>query len=215
MPEEDLEAATASADLCRFIAACYYQPGPEFSEENLFESMAAAAKRLDARLAEHVRHMAEDFEATGHEQLLLDYTRLFLGPTEAVAQPYESVWTGPTAAVMGKSTVSVLELYREGGFDIDPGFRDLPDHIACELEFLYLQLFREGQARAQEDDSALASATALRRRLLDGHLRGWVFRFSAAVAAGAQSVFYRELAGLTDRFVQREMDRVNPSSTWR
>ena len=198
--------ATARADLCRFLAACYYQPGPEFAEEKLFESMGIAAQRIDARLAEHVCRMAADFTATGHEQLLLDYTRLFVGPTEAVAHPYESVWT-EGGAVMGRSTLSVLELYREGGFDIDPAFGDLPDHVACELEFLYLLLFREMQARGEDDPGKLASAATLRRRLLDEHLGNWVFPFAAAVAAGARSVFYRELAGLTDRFLRLETSR--------
>ena len=38
-----LEHGLAREDLCRFLAACYYQPGPEFAEEKVFDSMLAAA----------------------------------------------------------------------------------------------------------------------------------------------------------------------------
>lgn len=169
--------------------------------------MLGAASEVDAQLAAHVGRMAEDFAATGHEHLLVDYTRLFLGPTDAIAPPYESMWVEDSATVMGKPALAVLDLYREGGFGIDDEFRDLPDHVACELEFLYLLLFHENQARAQGDGEAMASATALRGRLLDEHLRAWISPFTAEIASGAQSAFYRELAALTDRFVQLEMNR--------
>jgi TorA maturation chaperone TorD len=50
----------------------------------------------------------------------------------------------------------------------------------------------------------------LRERFLHGHLGGWVAPFTDAVRAGTQSAFYRELAGLTERFVMMEAAR-NPS----
>jgi TorA maturation chaperone TorD len=39
---------------------------------------------------------------------------------------------------------------------------------------------------------------------LDIHLGAWVAPFAAAVAAHAQTAFYRELAALTERFVRME-----------
>lgn len=208
MREYDPQAGGARTDLCRLIAACFYQPGPEFAEERVFEAMVALAGRIDEHLAEHARRMAEDFGHSGHEALLLDYTRLFLGPNGALAQPYESAWSKDPAMPMGQSTLSVLQLYRDGGFEADEGFHDLPDHVACELEFLYLLLFREHQARAQGDADATAAAVGLRDKLLGEHLGAWIGPFTDAVAEGAQSAFYRELAALTARFVMLEGDRL-------
>ena len=45
MSDFDPDRASAREDLCRFLAACYYEPGPEFAEEKLFDSMLAAASR--------------------------------------------------------------------------------------------------------------------------------------------------------------------------
>lgn len=194
----------ARADLCRFLAACYYQPGPEFAEEKVFDSMLDAASRIDPALAAHARRLGEHFSAEGQENLLLDYTRLFLGPNQAIAQPYGSVWMSAGDSLMADSTMAVQRLYEEGGFDIADDFRELPDHVAAELEFLYLLIFRQNQAHRTGDREALNSAIGLHKRFLDEHLGRWVGPFSAAVRSGAQSAFYRELAEFTSRFVTME-----------
>ena len=204
MPHYDQDKGIAREDLCRYLAACYYQPGPEFAEEKVFDSMLRAATRIHPDLAAHARRLGEEFAAEGAENLLLDYTRLFLGPTHIIAKPYGSVWLEGQNSLMVKSTIEVLELYKEGGFEMDEGFRELPDHIAAELEFLYLLIYRANEAHRNGDPEALEAKLALRRRFLDAHLGRWIGPFAAAVRAGAQSAFYRELAALTDRFVRME-----------
>lgn len=207
IPNDETLRGAARADLCRFLAACHYQPEPAFAEEGLFASMQQVATVVDPDFAAAARRLGDAFAADGQERLLLDYTRLFLGPVDTLARPYESCWRGDATAVMGESTVSVIELYHQAGFEIDQEFRDLPDHIAVELEFLYVLLFRENAATAEGDRDAAGNASALRRRFLDEHLGTWVGPFTAAVASGASSDFYRELAALTGRFVASEMRR--------
>jgi TorA maturation chaperone TorD len=204
MTASNIELSTARADFCRFLAACYYEPGPEFAEERLFDSMLAAAERIDPELAAGSRRLGEAFAADDPEDLLVDYTRLFLGPVDARARPYGSVWLGPDELTMQDTTMAVLALYEEGGFDIAEDFRELPDHIAAELEFLYLLLFKANRSANAEEAAMLAG---LRSRLLGEHLGRWVGPFTEAVAAGAQCAFYRELAALTDRFVKLEAAR--------
>lgn len=204
MPHYDLDQGIARENLSRLLAACYYQPGPEFAEEKVFDSMLAAATRIHPELAAYARRLGEDFSAESHEGLLLDYTRLFLGPTHIIAAPYGSVWLEGENTVMGESTMAVLELYQEGGFDMSEEFRELPDHIAAELEFLYLLIYRENEAHRNGEPEALQAKAALRKRFLDEHLGRWVGPFTAAVRAGAQSSYYRQLAEFTDKFINME-----------
>ncbi len=204
MPHYDLEKGTARERLCRLLAACYYQPGPEFAEEHVFVSMLDAATRIHPDLAAHARRLGEDFSAEEPESLLVDYTRLFLGPVHMVAKPYGSVWLDGENTLMRDSTMAVQELYHEGGFEIDEDFRELPDHIAAELEFLYLLIYRENEGHRNGEPEALKAATDLRRRFLDEQLGLWIGPFTATVKAGARSGFYRHLAELTDRFVKME-----------
>ncbi len=136
--------------------------------------------------------------------MLVDYTRLFLGPVQALARPYGSVWLEADKGLMQGSTMAVLALYAEGGFELADEFRELPDHVAAELEFLYLLRFKEVQARRNGDPAEVAAVAGLGKRFLDAHLGTWVGPFAAAVKAGAQHSFYRELAELTERFVRME-----------
>lgn len=207
----DLERLAARADLSRLLAACYYQPTAEFVEEGLFESLVSAAAVVDLELAEPAQHLASGFAAVDLQALLVDYTRLFLGPGRALAHPYESVWLRGQAQASADPAPGITSLYREAGFDIGEDFRDLPDHIAVELEFLYMLLFRETAARARGDVGAARDAHALRRRLIGEHLGRWIEPFADAVDRGAQCDFYRALAALTRRHLALEARAAAPT----
>ena len=60
MPLDVQDKGAAREDLCRFLAACYYQPGPEFAEEKVFDSMLDAATRIHPDLAVHARRLGEE-----------------------------------------------------------------------------------------------------------------------------------------------------------
>lgn len=206
MSNYDQALGAARENLCRYLAACYYQPGPEFAEEKVFDSMLEAATRVHADLAAQARRLGEQFAAEESESLLVDYTRLFLGPTGAIAKPYGSVWLDDAKTVMGDSTMAALALYEKGGFEMDEGFREVPDHIAAELEFLYLLIYRENEARRNADNAALEATAGIRKQFLHEHIGAWVGPFTAAIRSGARTDFYRELAELTDRFVKVEAE---------
>ena len=48
---------------------------------------------------------------------------------------------------MDDTTLAVQALYAEAGYELAEDFRELPDHVAAELELLYLLIFRENEAR--------------------------------------------------------------------
>ncbi|MGC2775585.1 MAG: hypothetical protein WA418_08095 [Bradyrhizobium sp.] len=45
------------------MAACYYEPGPEFAEEKVFDSMVDAAGPIDLELAARAGWLGEAFAA--------------------------------------------------------------------------------------------------------------------------------------------------------
>lgn len=202
-----MDAGAAREDLCRLLAACYYEPGPEFVEERVFDSMREAAVGLDPGLGASACRLGDAFLAADLESLLVDYTRLFLGPVDAPARPYGALWLGTEPVLMQDSTVAVMRLYAEGGFEIAEDFREAPDHIAAELEFLYLLLFRERCARRDGAAAAAAEAEGLRGRFLGQHLGRWAGPFSRAMRGAAETAYYRELADLTASFVSLEARR--------
>ncbi|MFB0934197.1 MAG: molecular chaperone TorD family protein [Propionivibrio sp.] len=201
MPNQAFYRAAALADVSRLLAACYYEPGPEFAEERLFDAMIEAAQRIDAALAEKASLLKTAFEADSQQELLVDYAHLFLGPVGLLALPYESAWLEKQGVPSSEATQALLDLFADGGFEVDPDFRDLPDHIAVELEFLYTTYFRMAAAIRDADLPAINESIDLRQRLIDLHLKRWCPDFCAAVNAGAQCRFYRELADLTVQLI--------------
>jgi TorA maturation chaperone TorD len=198
--------AGAREDLCRFLSACYYEPSTDFSEEHLFDSMLAAASALAPDLAESARRLGAAFVAQDMQTLLVDYTALFIGPAQPRAMPYASFWLTDDQSMRHEATMAVLDFYEQGGFDVSEDIRELPDHIAVELEFLYALIFARNQAQACGSEEELAAADALHRRFAAEHLGVWVGPFAVAVNSGAASAFYKELADLTARFVHMEAD---------
>jgi TorA maturation chaperone TorD len=201
MSDYEPDPATARADLWRFLSACYYEPAVEFAQEKLFGSMLVAATRLSPELADHARKLGDTFAAQDLQTLMVDYTRLFLGPVEALARPYGTAWLDAPVQTDDNPPPAVLELYGEGGFEIDAEFMELPDHIAVELEFLYLLTFNKNQADRTGNLDVAAAIEKLQPRFLSEHLGAWIRPFAAAVAGSAQTAFYRELATLTEQFV--------------
>lgn len=190
MSPYDPDTATARADLCRFLSACYYEPDPVFSEEKLFDSMQIAATRIHPDLPEYARSLGAAFAACDLQTLLVDYTRLFLGPMAPLARPYGASWLKSSTSSEDNPHAAVLETYKAGGFEIDTEFQELPDHIAVELEFLYALLF--------EDNPAYE---ALLQQFLRDNLGVWIIPFAAAVKEHAQTAFYVVLAEFTEKFV--------------
>jgi TorA maturation chaperone TorD len=206
---DGFELLAARADLCRLLAACHYQPGPEWGQERVFDAMTDAGEQIDTGIEACARRLGEAFAAADLQALLVDYTRLFLAPDGALARPYGSVWLGDGATLMRDSTLQVVALYADAGFEVDEGFSDLPDHVAAELEFLYALLFRQAAAVRSGDTASAAQAIALRSRFMREHLGRWGGRFAEAVREGAESDFYRALGELTGRFLRIEMQALN------
>lgn len=207
MINTDMRTALAREDLCRLLAACYYEPEPAFAEDGLFEDLLIAARQVDQTFVVHAQAMGKAFQSSEMQELLLDYTRLFLGPVDILAKPYGSVWLDREQILMKESTLDLLELYRNAGFEMDEEFQELPDHIAAELEYLYLLVFRENEALRAGDVTSLEQTGELKRQFLKHHLGRWIVPFTAAVRSNAQTDFYRHLASLTESVLKQEAAR--------
>lgn len=197
----------AREDFSRYLAACYYEPCKDFAEERLFDSMVAASSAIDPGLAAAARRLDEAFSRAGLQELLVDYTRLFVGPSHPLAMPYASFWQVADPSQRHGATMAVLDLYAEGGFEVSEDIRELPDHVAVELEFLYALTHAANQAQPDE----LAKATERQLRFAAEHLGGWIGRFVSAVRTNAQTAFYRELADVTMIFLSIEAAQGAPA----
>jgi TorA maturation chaperone TorD len=139
------------------------------------------------------------------EVLKLDYSRLFVGPYQLLAPPYGSVYMDNGITVMGSSTMDAVNLYREAGLDISGNFKQPPDHIAVELEFMYYLIFKELKAVEKSDPDVVSGFMKRQKVFLQRHLGAWLPEFAGKVEKGAETGFYRNLAKSTKEFVEEDI----------
>ena len=152
--------------------------------------------------------MPRGTEGSGLEILKVDFARLFVGPYTLLAAPYGSIYLEEGRTIMGDSTLDARDFYRDAGVDMDPAFMDAPDHIAVELEFLHLLVFREVEAMRRGDVNDAALRVQEQAAFLARHLGHWVAPFSKSVENAAETSFYRRLAEATRIFVLEDQNRI-------
>lgn len=134
--------------------------------------------------------------AEGLEQLVADYQRLFLGPQRVLACPYESVYLGDEHLTFGSQTLAVRQWYRRYGLRAPAEGREPDDHIGLELGFVsHLCVLGMDALESGADTSAheLHAVGAFASE----HLLRWAGECLDHVAEGADTDFYRGVAGLT------------------
>lgn len=132
--------------------------------------------------------------------LEIEYNRLFVGPSHVLCPPYESVYRKDRplmerGLVMGPSVVDVKRMYLQGDLEISKKFRDLPDHISVELEFMAYLCSRETLNKKLVD---------VQREFFIKHLGIWYLDFLNCVMVNSKSPFYLMPAHELEEFLNEE-----------
>ncbi|MBI5196765.1 MAG: molecular chaperone TorD family protein [Nitrospirae bacterium] len=131
------------------------------------------------------------------EDLLWEYTRLFIGPYRLPCPPWESVYTSSRKLMMQDAYDEVLNFYNEAGLAVNnPDI--MSDHIGAELNFLAV-LFQ----RIDSEPEKMFYCTNIAIRFLDEHIIKWVPTFTRDMEDAADSFFYRALAMSTRNFIHK------------
>lgn len=177
------------------LADCYYLP-----DKGLLKTL----RNLDRSRSNLQSELASNAPALKNIQALrIDYSKLFVGPYKLLAPPYGSVYLENTTRVMGDSTLDVKNRYGKEGLQVD--LKEAPDHIAIELEFMYYLISKEIEAALMSDAVSTAAYLEKQKDFLETHLGIWVSDLASNIAANAETVFYRNLAKLTDSFVKEDL----------
>lgn len=195
------------SDAYRLLAACFYEPDKEmFLEENLCANLAVLMAELSVPVAESGRRMDQGLQENGQEELLIEYSALFLGPFGALAQPYGSVYLDQDRLLMGDSTMAVQRIYDEAGVKHETD--SPPDHIAIELEFMSFLEQRLAQAAATADEATAADFAAIESRFFNKYLATWAPSLAKAIKEHARLGFYQALSHCLLGFISAEQQRL-------
>lgn len=191
----------ARAEVYRLLSRAFHTPhdsflGPDFLDP-LKSALGLPSLSTCADEVESMRRYLLSLPST--LDLAVEYTRLFRGPVRAQAYPYESMYT--EGGVMGKAALEVLKQYGKAGVSLSEDFKDLPDHIAAELEFMHYLCSQELEARLGHDEPGAGHLAHLGCAFVKDHLAQWVPPFADRVAEHATTPFYLALARLTKAFI--------------
>jgi TorA maturation chaperone TorD len=189
-------------DCYRLLAACFCLPQKElFVQENLIENLTRSFELVCPEAAEFSMRMKKALSRYSNEDLSVVYAKLFIGPFEVKAPPYGSVYLDEGRRVMGDTTMEVMDLYRREGLSIDNEFKEPPDHISSELEFMYYLVHREVSALKRADTDAGQQYREKQKLFLNKFLKIWIPLFCERVRGGTDNEFYRSLADCLLTFI--------------
>ena len=191
----------------RVLSDCYFLPDPGLIEklENLEFNMANVCVPAFG----FVQKIRKEFETDADlEAFKIEFSRLFVGPYEMPAAPYGSVYLEEGRKMMGDSTLDVKIRYREAGLNTAKTFKDAPDHISAELEFMYYLIFKEIEAFSKSDTEAAIDFIQKQKSFLEDHLMLWVPQFTANIIENAETSFYQNLAKATETFLKENYEIV-------
>ena len=135
------------------------------------------------------------------EDLLREYTKLFLGPEDYIAAPWESIYTSKERALFQESTLDVRAWFKRFGY-VAGGYPNYPDdHISIMMQFMALM-------GAKANDALIVGEMEVCRNLIAGqmqfakeHLLNWVFQYARDMQQSETSYFYPQLAIALAEFV--------------
>jgi TorA maturation chaperone TorD len=186
----------------RLLSVCFYEPEKDFFIENNF--LGTLTEYLESACPEAVS-FSSDMEKSiynySEENLRIEYAKLFVGPFELLAPPYGSVYLDDGTRVMGDSTMQVINIYNNEGLSKDDDFKDLPDHIAVEMEFMSYLMYKERDALHKSDLGAAREYANKQNDFLRKMVRPWVPQFCNKIREGTENRYYQSLAGCLSSFI--------------
>ncbi|MBW2600841.1 MAG: molecular chaperone TorD family protein [Deltaproteobacteria bacterium] len=190
------------------LAECYHMPGSGLNKTLI--QLERQLEALGSEASPHITLMRSECIGRGNEidDLCVDFAKLFVGPYALLAPPYGSVYLDGERKIMGGSTMDVRIRYANAGLELSAHFKEPPDHIAAELEFMHFLIFKEIEATLRYDMDRTIKYLDQQEAFLENHLAAWVPQFARHVVENANTDFYKHLAQATDLFIKHEYDHI-------
>lgn len=203
------ENAHRRSDVYGLISSIFSQEPDEsfikylLKDKSLRLLLAERGKREEEFWAQSPQKICED--------LAVEYTRLFLGPKGHIP-PFESLYNyeeGENRQIWGSATVDVKRIIESAGLSFRNDSGGIPDHIGIEFEFMQKLVGKEAELwDRKKDDSQLLKTVQLEKKFIDRHLEKWIPDFCQKVVKKAKLDFYKNIAKLTQDFIDCEKKEV-------
>ncbi len=129
---------------------------------------------------------------------------------------YETEFGLPHEFRQSQELADIAGFYQAFGFKVGGELRERPDHLAVELEFMYILALKEAYAASIGQQELVEICTEAQRKFILDHLGRWIGPFSKALArsiaerggANVSEGAYPKLAHLAAGFVSADAERL-------
>ena len=186
-----------------FLGRCFYAPPRAAWLAALADGRLFGAWPLPTDEADTAAGLAvlaaycDRWDPAQLDALTWDFNRLFVGPGEMLAPPWESVHRSRTKLTFQEPTLQVRALYAAFGVQAPALHREPDDHLALELDFLATLSERAVEAGDRGDGEQLEGCLRAQQAFLRDHLLAWAPTCLALVEKHAETDYYRGAARLT------------------
>lgn len=140
-----------------------------------------------------------------HNEIKVEYARLFIGPRPPLASPFESVYRSSRKVLMNELTMEVRKKYKEMGIQVIEKDRLPDDHIGLELEFMYYLCFKTIEAiNESKNIECIIELVKKQQVFIEEHLIQWIPEFCNKIINNSNLVFFKEIAIYTESFINEE-----------
>lgn len=121
------------------------------------------------------------------------------------APPYESFYLDPEGQARGYLASRLEVEYADAGLALASSLRDMPDHIAVELEYMSFLCAGEVQARQSVNQAKNVQLRIRQRTFLHQHLVRWFPNFVRRIAGAAPQSLYSVVSATAYAFLRSDL----------
>ncbi len=211
-PESLRGMSAAHQSVYGFLAACFARP---LAPRELEAVRPAGTADTDTRLCDDdlsaiLQSLTSKYDPQTCQQ---EFMALFKVPGGPYVAPYESVFRDiheiegqrVGGLLLGQSAIDVQKWYRLAALEFKDDCKELPDHIALELEYLAHLCGKEREFTAAGDESHMRRAQEMQRDFLAAHVCSWIGALRDRIVEKAKSSFYSTVADMAVAVTTRHL----------
>jgi TorA maturation chaperone TorD len=180
--------------------------------EAVFDEIPFAGQQIDMKAGANLLQAWSNENQSGltntaFNAIVADYTRLFIGPGEVLAPPWESVYFNDKRLTFQEQTLQVRAWFRRYNLESVKLKNEPDDHVGLEFAFLAHMAMLGISALEQKNEKTFNQVLEGQGKFLSEHPLKWVSPWSDLILEHAWTDFYRGLA-LVARGALLELSRI-------
>jgi len=192
------------ATIYNIFSALFCQPEKEtIKSDKIYEVLQSAFELIENDSFKDVEKIKMSAKKYTSDELLVEYTKLFLGPFKVLAPPYSSIYLG-SDSLMSDVTMWVVDFYRDAKLEFDKELKDLPDHVVVETEFIYYLIFNELNEIELKNVKKSKDSWNKQSKFYIDHYKKWVPKFCKQIIKQTDNEFYNALAECFLKFLDSD-----------